>query len=189
MSTLYVNNIEEKDSGSKITLGNTLKVDSIEPKTTGGIINAKGMIIQVIVGGITARFVGTVSQSYEDVPSLNAITPQNINNKILVTLSGGLGNTAAGNATLLRLYRGSTNIGNGTGGSNASYRFWTGAIGDEAYRLAPFSIQYLDSPSSTSALTYKIQMAAFNANGTIGGRGDDTNYTMPTVLTLMEIGG
>lgn len=39
MSTLYVNNIEEKDSGSKITLGNTLKVDSIEPKTTGGIIN------------------------------------------------------------------------------------------------------------------------------------------------------
>jgi hypothetical protein len=32
-------------------------------------------------------------------------------------------------------------------------------------------------------------MGAFNATGTIGGRGDDTDYTMPTVLTLMEIGG
>ena len=166
-------------------------MDSIQPKTTGGVINAKNMVIQVIVGGITARFVGTVSAgNYEDVPSLNAtITPTSTNSKILVTLSGGIGNTAGGNATLLRLYRDSTNIGNGTGGSNASYRFWTGSLGDETYRLNPFSAQYLDSPSSTSALTYKIQMAAFNATGTIGGRGDDTDYTMPTVLTLMEIGG
>jgi len=38
-STLYVNNIEEKDSGSKITLGNTLKVDTIESKTTSGVVN------------------------------------------------------------------------------------------------------------------------------------------------------
>ena len=166
-------------------------MDSIQPKTTGGVINAKNMVIQVIVGGITARFVGTVSAgNYEDVPSLNAtITPTSTNSKILVTLSGGIGNTAGGNATLLRLYRDSTNIGNGTGGSNASYRFWTGSLGDETYRLNPFSAQYLDSPSSTSALTYKIQMVGFNGNGSIGGRGDDTNYMMPTVLTLMEIGG
>ena len=46
MSTLYVNNIEEKDSGSKITLGNTLKVDTIESKTTSGVVNiAAGNII------------------------------------------------------------------------------------------------------------------------------------------------
>ena len=150
-----------------------------------------GKVFQVVVGGITARYVGTVSAgNYEDVPGLNAtITPTSTNSKILVTLSGGIGNTAAGNATLLRLYRGTTNIGNGTGGSNAAERFLTGALGDQAYRLAPFSIQHYDSPASTAALTYKIAMAAFNATGTIGGRGDDTNYTMQTVLTLMEIGG
>ena len=107
--------------------------------------NIPGAIIQVIVGGITTRFVGTVSAgNYEDVPGLNAIiTPKNINNKILVTCSGGLGNVDAGNATLLRLYRDSTNIGNGTGGANPSYRFWTGTLGDEAYRLHSFSAQYL----------------------------------------------
>ena len=98
-----------------------LYVDNIQPKTTGGVINAKNMVIQVIVGGITSRFGGAESAgNYEDVPSLNAtITPTSTNSKILVTLSGGIGNTAGGNATLLRLYRDSTNIGNGTGGSGS----------------------------------------------------------------------
>ena len=44
MSTLFVNKIEEKDSGSKITLGNTLKVDAIEPKTNNGAIGISGVI-------------------------------------------------------------------------------------------------------------------------------------------------
>jgi len=38
MSTLYVNSIGEKTSGNKITLNNTLKVDSIEPKTVNSAV-------------------------------------------------------------------------------------------------------------------------------------------------------
>lgn len=38
MSQLFVDQIGEKTSGNKITLNNTLKVDTIEPKTSGGAV-------------------------------------------------------------------------------------------------------------------------------------------------------
>ena len=50
-----------------------------------------------------------------------------------------------------------------------------------------FSQSFLDSPNTTSATTYTIKLAAFNATAALGGRGDSTSVQTPTTLTLMEI--
>ena len=48
---------------------------------------------------------------------------------------------------------------------------------------------YIDSPSSTSELTYKLKVVTANATMYINRRGLNTGFTGATTLTLMEIAG
>ena len=73
-----------------------------------------GSVLQVVEGGRTTRVTHN-SSTYTDVGVSATITPTNSTSKILVTLTGTLGNAAASNLTLLRLFRGSIEIGSGTG--------------------------------------------------------------------------
>ncbi len=163
-----------------------LFVDSIQPKTTGGVINAKGMVIQVVQGGRVTRVTHN-SNTFTDVGVSATITPKSTSSKILVRLEGTIGNSNAGNLTALKLFRDSTEIGSGTGAD--SYNHFFGYLSSASYTLSSVSQSILDLPSTTSAITYKIQMAAFNGTGSLGGRGDGNAVANPTRLTLMEIGG
>ena len=180
MSNLTVQNIQGSASSS-----NTINVASGH-KITGaaGSIVAPGHVIQVQQKVLLTR--ATVSSNtYADVGVSQAITPSSASSKILVTCSGTLGNSAAGNNTSLKLFRGSTEIGSGTGGD--SYNTFVTIFTAENYQMLGFSQSFLDSPNTTSATTYKIQMAAFNATASLGSRGDSTSVQNPTTITLMEI--
>ena len=60
----------------------------------------------------------------------------------------------------------------------------------ENYGTNGFSQQHLDSPNSTSAITYSLKLAAqLNSTAVVGGRGDNNDHAVPTTITLMEIGG
>ena len=51
--------------------------------------------------------------------------------------------------------------------------------------------QYLDSPSTTSALVYQVQVRSTDGTATIGGSestSDSNRVSTPTILTAMEIG-
>jgi len=147
-----------------------------------------GSVLQVVQGEVLTQ-ISNSSSSYGDVVT-QAITPKFSSSKILIQCSG-CATPAAGNALYFKLLRDSTEIGSGTGGG---YYNVIGALtnpnssgGTVAFDVKGWSIQYLDSPSSTSAITYKLQAAAVNGTAKIGGRQDNTDIAVPSRITLTEI--
>ena len=143
-----------------------------------------GSVIQVVQVVKTDQFTSATS-GFVDITGLSAsITPSSASNKILVlatiTAGAGLNNNLGFN-----LVRNSTNINQSTGSS--SNRTLTQDYGDY-YQTITSPITFLDSPSTTSATTYKIQM---NSEGqtscVINTRSTDTYYGGVSQITLMEI--
>jgi|688.fasta_scaffold312952_3 hypothetical protein len=155
-----------------------------------------GEVIQVV----STNYTGTASSTSAtpaDVSGFSAtITPSASANKILVFVSVCFGG-AEDSYPYVLLKRNGTSISIGTTGTgNQINTFLSGALtstGGVANVLKQHSKSFLDSPSSTSALTYQIQLAApyagnagyINRPATI----PDTVYVQfPTSsITLMEI--
>jgi len=102
--------------------------------------------------------------TFADLSGLSvSITPASSSNKILVScnihVSGRQDSFQA-----FKVFRDSTAIGLGTAGSsnqtNASFGTQCINTGSAQYGLRTGNFEFLDSPSSTSALTYKIQWAS-----------------------------
>jgi hypothetical protein len=148
--------------------------------TSGNVLTAAQMndlrgafrILQV-VSATTTTLTATASTTWVDTTLTASITPQSTSSKILVIPSHSLYNFTAGTGGGLRIDRSGTVIlthadcGLNTGG-NAVTQWMT---------------QYLDSPATTSALTYKTQQNR--------GTGSGTFYTQvngnPATLILMEV--
>ena len=64
---------------------------------------------------------------------------------------------------------------------------------DGQYYLQQVSLNYLDSPSTTSATTYKVQISPMRTSTKIAtvnraySRGDDNQLNTASTITLMEI--
>ena len=142
-----------------------------------------GKVLQVVQGSTTTE-TGIASTSYSDTTLTATITPSATTSKILVVIAQASGlQRSSGNANgcQIKVLRGATTILTNT---KVVWLSSGGASSIENYVNA--SIVYLDSPSSTSALTYKTQGAAWTANN--GGQalfqpGDDKS-----TITLIEIG-
>ena len=165
-----------------------LLVDKIEGKTTAGTVAMpSGHVIQVLQGEVLTQ-ISNSSSSYGSVVS-QAITPKFSSSKILIQCSG-CATPQGNNALYFGLLRGSTEIGNGSGGG---YYNVIGALTNpsghstDAFDVKGWAIQFLDSPSTTSATTYHLQAAAVNGTAKIGGRQDNTDIAVPSRITLMEI--
>jgi hypothetical protein len=64
------------------------------------------------------------------------------------------------------------------------------ALPTNSYNMYAFSNSFIDSPSTTSEITYKIQVAAGGTPDVVlGGRGDNTEIAVPTRIIVMEIKG
>jgi hypothetical protein len=154
-----------------------------------------GSVLQVVQAQKTDTF-STQSQAFVDVTGLSvSITPVSASNRILVVTSVNVGLSAHSD---LRILRDSTAIaigdtaGNRTRSTNHFYRGFSGGI----YDIVPSNMVWLDSPSTISALTYKVQVAnPWDPTyvTTINRSRDDTNnsYEGRTVstITVMEIAG
>ena len=155
--------------------------------------NVNNSILQVKYINKTDIF-STSSTSYTDVTGLSLnITPKYSSSKILV-----FGNISLGSSTVERysvfgrLLRGSTPIHVYNGGGN----YDQGTFG---YQMGGFegpmsqSFTFLDSPSTTSATTYKVQIRTESPQTAYINRGleaDGDNSITPRVvssITLMEI--
>ena len=114
-----------------------------------------GQVVQVLKTNT-----GTTSTTvYEDVLS-GTITPTSTSSKILIQVVVHCGSSASGLAFHSRLTRDGTAIGIGdSAGSRTSV---TASLGEDVdysvYSMRPLVINYLDSPSSTSSLSYKWQL-------------------------------
>ena len=140
-----------------------LKVNSIVP--VGGLPSgSSGGIIQ-IKQAFKGNTFTTTSGSFVDVTGLSvSITPSSASNKILVLVSiCGQGRPAYAR-NIPRLVRDSTPIGNSTDAGDRIAGFGQMYQGEDGTNVATNSIEFLDSPATTSAVTYKVQI--INGNNT-----------------------
>ena len=121
---------------------------------TGATSFAPGKILQVLSAtDSTAR--NTNSTSFVTVSntlSVN-ITPSATSSKIFVIVNTTAYNNVSGKSMYLSIYRDSSDLGNGSSGMINSYD--TDTSGQRTIGQ-PTSMSVLDSPSSTSQLTYQV---------------------------------
>jgi len=129
-----------------------------------------GKVLQVVSTTKTDTFSVAGTTSLVDITGLSvSITPNSASNKILITGFIGSAIGPTGNQSFFHLIRGSTEIAKAD--TSGSRRFaHTSAVGNgentDTWVLTPVPFQHLDSPSTTSATTYKIQLSGASANNT-----------------------
>ena len=164
-----------------------IRVDAIKtragavPKASDLGLNITGNVIQV-VSGSTSTQVNVASTTYTDTGLTASITPSSTSSKILIIISQNAGTDRDNNsgAMSMKLLRDSTNI------QSQVYVGFIEAGGSSAVKnVGPWSITHLDSPSTTSSVTYKTQGIITNTsnNGTARFQWDSG----VSHITLMEI--
>tara|TARA_B100000123_G_scaffold153631_1_gene113553 strand:- start:616 stop:1248 length:633 start_codon:yes stop_codon:yes gene_type:complete len=154
---------------------------------------SKGKILQTVQTVKTDVFT-TTSQSFTDITGLSGtITPTSSSNKILISYTLSV----SGNGyPMFKLLRGSTDIFVGDAASNRVQCLFGGYIGggQMSSMTIPVSGSFLDSPSTTSATTYKFQTGVIHSTGysTFINRSQidtDFNYHARTAssIILMEV--
>jgi hypothetical protein len=147
-------------------------------------------ILQVVSTTKTDTFT-TTSTSFTDVTGLSvSITPSSASNKILVMCNVNGSVTGSTFKAGLRLLRDSTAIAIGDAAGSRSRGF--GQLSAPSYQMLSSSITFLDSPSSTSSVTYKIQLLSQSGSTAVINRtGDDADQaeTLRTAssITVMEV--
>jgi len=166
---------------------------------TGTITGAGGgKVLQVVSTDVTASatIVSSSTSTFADMTGVSAtITPASTSSKIIVMSSCFFGTGQA--SVHFRLVRDSTPIRIGDAGGSNQIRSSIGIRGEGtiyAYYQDSFSISTVDSPSTTSAITYKLQGtlgASYSGNIYLNMGNGDTNqdYTSrgATNITLIEI--
>tara|TARA_R100001163_G_C5054512_1_gene191042 strand:+ start:1124 stop:1717 length:594 start_codon:yes stop_codon:yes gene_type:complete len=166
------------------------------PDKAGGLALGAGAIIQVVSVNLTSA--STISSTgggstFTDVSGLSAsITPASTSNKILVIADTKINGKTGVNTCTVRVLRGSTAFYVGDAGSSRPQTSSSGlAVGGDAGVVGNFIVA-LDSPSSTSSTTYKIQ-AGSNDTMFVNRTPDDTdnanNPRTASSITLIEVQG
>ena len=176
-----------------------IKVNSIIP-VAGVPTGGGGGIIQ-IKQAVKNNVQSTTSTSMIDISGMSvAITPTTSTSKVLILVSlnyGGDSNMYAA----INLLRGSTIVTKGDEDFNNQTECTFGIGGDNSnfqYKMASASYCFLDSPATTSATTYKLQMQAtgassqrvvINAPYEGGYQQENDAYSMrgTSTITVMEV--
>jgi len=153
-----------------------------------------GSVLQVVSKEVTDI------QSYTGNMTLNSnfdlsITPSSTSNKILITYTIPLSynSSSAYNGVGAQLRRGSTILGSFTSSNRGELTF-TGTSG-EGFNLGTSTRTMIDSPATTSAITYRMYFGATDGTGGVivnrtWDSGDSSDRTVSSsTLVLMEIAG
>ena len=175
MSQINVNTINERTSASGVTIDGVLIKDN-------KLASGTGNVLQTVLGTYSTNTIIT-STSFQDTNLSATITPSATSSKILVLINHSTLSWAPGAIPwgYIQLLRDSTVLTNRSLGMKAYLH------GDSNnYVAAPISFVFLDSPSSTSAITYKTQgKYAGSGSGQI-----EVGYqNLMQHIVLMEIGG
>jgi hypothetical protein len=135
----------------------------------------------------TLQTISTTAGTYYDISGLSvSITPISSSSKILVAYNIGACGTNSTGDLVFRLNRDSTVIA--VGQSSATYTATTAIRTLNAEISSTPSTVFLDSPATTSAITYKVTVAnTSNGSLTINGRQADSAFCAVSTITLLEI--
>ena len=165
--------------------------------TAGDFASGVGGKVLQVVSTVKTADQSTTSTSPVDVTDLSLnITPSSATNKILVFVNINNISNENNNITYFKILRGATVLSSNSSGGAADTKDAFGsaggggmASGNDNRKLGSANITFLDSPSSTSSLTYKVTMEVGGGTGTINRWQLDVNAASVSTLTLMEIAG
>lgn len=174
MAISTITGVSTGSTGTVITTGSSGQVIPKAALPTGSVLQ--------VVNSTLGSIVSTSSNTFSDTGLSASITPSSTTNKVLVFVSVN-GCYKAGTDTCVKtqLVRGSTVI---------SYiDDVAGYTGSTTITGSTVSFNYLDSPSTTSSTTYKVQ---FGTDSSVAGRTVSiNNYASGpgsvSAITLMEI--
>jgi hypothetical protein len=157
-----------------------MPLTKVDPKMFGG-----GAVLQV-VQSVKTDNVTTTSTSFIDLAGLSVtITPSSASSKILVSLNiGAIANTL--NAVKFNILRNGVAIAQPDTGSNKSTinTYPGGGLG-----VWGGNALWLDSPNTTSAVTYKVQWCVDGSTGYMNRHTGNVEYTSVSSITATEIAG
>ena len=183
----------------KIASGKTLDLNSQGTLILPTIPHAKmpsGSVLQVKHAILTAPMTSTTAATWIDVTNLSiSITPKSTSSKFHVSFNLNAMIVSNDQRGGVRLVRDSTAIGVATStGSRTAASVSFAGVTDGIYRLKNMSGSALDSPSTTSAVTYKVQFQCENTTEVkINHDDNDSNgstfFRATSEITVMEIAG
>ena len=164
--------------------------DTLANGAATGAKQGAGSVIQVVQSSTQTRTVINQGTTFMDTGLSATITPQFSSSKILihayhsVTFSNFAGNGDTGGWGI-RLLRGSTVIKNGASNGTDHY---ISVPSESSYIVFndPDAFSFLDSPNTTSAVTYKTQANESNAEINIVVNGNNAS-NVSCEMILMEI--
>lgn len=158
---------------------------------SGSQLVQAGAVLQVVSTTKTDT-TSTTTQSYQDISGMSvSITPTATTSKILVLASFQTGSSNSNTTVAVRLVRDSTAICVGDAASNRT----RASVNGYTEFQGTFSINFLDSPSTTSVTTYKLQWYSVGGAACYMNRvnfNDDDAAARPrtaSTITVMEIAG
>ena len=157
---------------------------------SGKGLAATGHVLQVVQAFKNDVF-STSSTSYVDVTGLSAsITPSSASNKILVLLRTTQA-TSGPDQISTTLLRDATTIAAANTKDYFSFMYPSinGTNTNTFMAHGSTHLDYLDSPSTTSSVTYKVQMKVNTATGYLNRSRDSDSYRGVSSITLMEVAG
>ena len=192
MGTIFVDNLEPQ-SGTTLTLGASGDAINLASGATAGF----GKIGQVVQGTLTSTFSSSnEANSPVDLGLSATITPSSTSSKILCLVHIGLVSHSADTTWSFFLLRGSTNIGIGDA-SGIRIRANAGAglqYNTSGWAGQNMAFNWLDSPATTSATTYKIQTGGngvatvyINRSARDQNTLNDEDLRTASTITLMEV--
>ena len=153
-----------------------------------GTVSGAGGLLQVQSAIKTDHFSST-STSLTDVTGLTVnITPSSSSSKILVTAHLGAVSGGGAHAQLFGFARDSTVIGVSTVATSRSS--FAQYHNNNTQIFAPMSFQMLDSPNTTSQITYKVQFKTSGSTSYVNRwASDGSTFGTSSTITVMEIAG
>jgi hypothetical protein len=154
---------------------------------SGQTLYAAGHVVQVVSATSNTQTDST-STSWSATNLSVSITPTSTSSKVLVTMSGGMSGWAGSNTTYdqkggLKIYR---SIGGGafaqveTSSSGQQVQYGRGGEYD------PLSITFLDSPSTTSQVTYTLYQRRESGSLTFSVIRDSNNQATATAMEIAQ---
>ena len=163
---------------------------------TANNINATGCTLQVLQTPKTDTFT-TSSTSFTDITGLSVnITPSSTSSKVLVFMDCKVA-SATNVSAFVRMVRDSTAIYVGDAASNRQRATMSNSDDPSSQSIFQMSGMFLDSPSTTSQVTYKVQILSEpsgNTGNVYVNRSDadtdnDQEGRYASSITVMEIAG
>ena len=143
-----------------------------------------GSVLQVVY--TSTNTLATYTRGQTMTPFTTAITPSSTSSRVIIMLTIALSQDSAADIGI-NVLRNGTDIQTGSGGSNTNSTFIP-CMSFGAGNLIQQTLTIVDSPSSTSAVTYSfINYVNSGRTAFLNRRGQDATYACRSSVVLMEV--